>query len=188
MTEPQPIQLRFRWADLPMDQFQARIMQGFRQPFRPWSVMLSVLGWAALFFVILTAYDALANLRGRDSMPDLGPVILIAGFGAAAALWIINLAGRRLQSRMLAAIVAAPMRQGDTEVRLDASGIEMRGTDMHWHLGWSGIEEVDAIEGFTLLKPSRGEFLPIPHDRLLPGITPADLDRAIRLWRGVAPF
>ncbi len=188
MTEPQPIHLQFRWADMPIDRFQARVMQGFRQPYRPWSAVLSVLSWAALFFVILTAYDALSDLRGRGSMPDPGPVILIASFGAAAALGVISLAGRRLQGRMLASIVAAPMRQGETDVRMDASGIEMRGTDMLWHLGWSGIEEVDEIEGFTLLKPSRGEFLPIPHDRLPPGVTPADLDRAIRLWRGVAPF
>lgn len=147
-----------------------------------------MLTWAALFLVILTAYNALSDLRTRASMPDLGPVILIASFGAAAAVGVISRASKRLQARVLASIVAAPMRQGETDVRMDASGIEMRGTDMLWHLGWSGIEEVDEIEGFTLLKPSRGEFLPIPHDRLPPGVTPADLDRAIRLWRGTAPF
>lgn len=188
MTEPEPIRVSFRYSDLPMHRLHARVMQGFREPPRLKSRVLRALSWAALFIVFVIVFKALSAFQSGEAEDDLGPVIFGGGIGALVAIAIVSRFGKQIQARVLAALVDAPSRQGETEVRMDASGIEAHGTGTTWRIDWSCIGEVDEVEGFTLLKPSRAEFLPIPHDRLPPGVTPADLDRAIRLWRGTAPF
>jgi hypothetical protein len=175
---PLPVELTFRWADLPLRQFdRAQWRHGFlRLGVSP------IIMWTAVFLTCLAFSEWIEALMGPRWVGTGQFVMIGAGFGALAAFagflgrWtVMQRAARRVE-------IASGLRAGEHLMTLGPAGVRMVSDHADVGYGWDAVASVGQAPGGLVLRLGTRDYLPVPDAALPQGVTREELLDRIHRW------
>jgi hypothetical protein len=168
MTES--VEVKIQISDVNQKAIHAFLAQRF---YGPWPRR-----FVGVFAVVplVSSYILVSLIIGHEAFPSYGPTWLIPVVAAFLTIVAFSAFFRRKLEK--AAKDSADQQRPAFPVRLDVTGIEVRGDLMEWPL----VVGTDVWNDITLILVSPLHFIPIPHNRF----SPADLHARISAWRDAA--
>ncbi|MEK6215756.1 MAG: hypothetical protein N2B03_00915 [Boseongicola sp.] len=149
---------------------------GWQSVVPPEPFLKRAIKWAVIWFGILGIALAVAAF-------GLTPWFVGAGLiGAGVMIATFTYLQRTRMSRFWDELGRHWDRAGETEVRLDASGLSIRDKVSQRTLAWDAVDAVKAVRGGTVFR-SGISMLVIPDAALLNGLKPNEFRAQIAVWR-----
>jgi len=177
MTEP--VILRFR----PTPELVGRAMTAWQEPFD----LMKARRFPFRFMVPMMVAGLVVGVAASTGLLELVGIAAVNGalFGFAPGMAFWYAMHRRQVAKLTAFSATRLVREGDTEARLDPTGLHFTNATGHSRINWGAIDAVITMPDATALRMS-AVIHPIPDAALPKGLSPDTFRARIAAWRGGA--